>query len=1116
MLRRLIVIGLVFATCLLLLFLQNKVLVGTQELTADLHPAGENAWQVVLKDVAGNLVPATPADRDVVLKRLAGNPDLDLKAVPVAEVTYEDADHRIVIKTVPAPAVVDGKPAADAKPGTDLTELRTRVVTKPYKRANAPRELFHITKGIDLLGGVEFTCRLHSEDGHVVPADDEVLTILRTRLDERGLTEPTVTRLSNGDAQVVIPGGTKADAARTRRVLESSGRLEFREVLQPFRTARPDPRDQGREAHSIQTRLGQPDSLVLAKGSGLYVPAPNSDIYLGRGEVLLAQEPERGEQPTIFYRLAKPSLVGKDVKDAHREVHEGKDAVGITFTSSGGAKNEEFTRTVKARGDARQGTGFMAIVFDNIVKSAPIIQSASGASCIITGQFTPDQIEDLRSTLRGGALSVTPEVLSERVVGATLGEETIRKGLLAMAVSFVAIVIFMQLYYGRRLGTVANLCLLATTFVIWAILSVFGATVTLPGLAGLVLTIGMAVDTNILIFERIREELREQKGMKASIEAGYDRAFLTIVDAHLTTLITAFILYWIGSGPVKGFGLTLIIGILVNLFSGVFIGRMLTDWLCSKVETVKMSSWIPELRFPYVEWRRVGYAFSIVTTLAGILWFAFGHVLTKRSFESNFDIDFTGGNMVQVIFQEEMTPARIDKAVHEAHAADPTGLALIDPAELRKQPYFAEFGTTTDGSRQWVFRSRDEEGGTLEKESSQFNRQRAAVQRKIDDLRGEKPDEAAARKLEKDELAPLQAKIAELSHQIANRTEAFKAQLSKTFAGVISADGADLLSATWNDRTLTLRLATLGPVDTTAADEIAQRLKKRNGLEEVKVSPVAGGSAGSNALEAVITWKSALAAKDAFEAVDGASARLHELLKAEGVAEGDLNARAQTAFELYNDLVNVAASQKVTVARPFPSSEHFSGQVADQMKWQALAAILLSLMAIMAYVASRFEFRFGIGAVLSLFHDVVLTLGIISVIGVRIDLTVIAALLTIIGYSINDTIVTFDRIRELMRANAGKPLPLTMAQMIDLGIAQTMPRTVLTTGTVFLTVLVLVLFGGEALHAFALTLLIGILCGTYSSIFVAAPLLLSFKGKIADLPKAVDPNELTTEAEPQA
>jgi SecD/SecF fusion protein len=252
------------------------------------------------------------------------------------------------------------------------------------------------------------------------------------------------------------------------------------------------------------------------------------------------------------------------------------------------------------------------------VKSNANVIEPSGANCVIHGRFTHDEIENIRSALKGGSLAVTPEVLSERVVGATLGEETIRKGLVAMALSFFAIVLFMQVYYGRRLGTVANLCLVATTFFIWAILSVFSATITLPGLAGLVLTIGMAVDTNILIFERIREELKAKTGMKAAIEAGYDRAFLTIIDAHLTTFITAFILYWIGSGPVKGFGLTLMIGIVVNLFSGVYIGRMLTDWWCAKRETVSMSEFfMRSWQFPYVEKRWFGYAFSVITAVAG-------------------------------------------------------------------------------------------------------------------------------------------------------------------------------------------------------------------------------------------------------------------------------------------------------------------------------------------------------------------------------------------------------------------------------------------------------------------------------------------------------------------
>ncbi len=1083
MLRRLLIIAVVFATAFLLLFLQNKVLVGTQELTAELRPIEgvAGSFQVVLKDVAGNPVSALADDRDTIIKRLAGNQNL--AKIEVAEVVFEDADKRILITSAPADANGVAK--------TDESALRTRIIAKPFKRANPSRDLFHITRGIDLRGGVEFICRLHNEDGRIVPADDEVLGILRNRLDERGLTEPTVTRLSNGDIQVVIPGGTKADAAKTRRVLETTGRLEFREVLASF----------------PGVRLGAPDAPVLEKPTGGFAFAPST--YHNRGDIIVPREPEPGTKPGYFYRLDKPALVGKDVKDAHETIFEGSPAIGIEFTAVGAGKNEEFTRGVKARGDAGQGTGELAIVFDGMVKSNARVIEPSGANCVIHGHFTSEEIENIRSALKGGSLSVTPEVLSERVVGATLGEETIRKGLLAMLVSFVAVVLFMQFYYGRRLGTVANLCLVATSILIWSILSVFGATLTLPGLAGLVLTIGMAVDTNILIFERIREELRDQKGMKASIEAGYDRAFLTIVDAHLTTLITAFILYWIGSGPVKGFGLTLIIGILVNLFSGVFIGRMLTDWFCAKVESVAMASWIPELRLPYVAWRRVGYAFSLITAVLGLLYFAFGHHLAKSSFERNFDIDFTGGNMVQVIFAEPLSGEQVDAAVKTAHTADPKGLALVDPIELRKQPYFAEFGAGTTASRQWVFRARDGEGSALEAQRSELERQRGAIQRKVDALRATgadgKADEAGARAIEKAELQPLSEQIQKLGEDIANRTEAFKQQLGKAFAGRIGAEGGEIQAAAWADRSLTLQLATLEPVGPTTASEIAQRLKKRTELADVTVTPAGSG------FSAVVTFKIAPATRPVFERTDAVASRLHDLFKVDGVSEGDRNARATVAAELYNDLVNVAASQKVTVARPFPSSEHFSGQVADQMKWQALLALLLALLAILAYVASRFEFRFGIGAVLSLFHDVVLTVGIISFLEVRIDLTVIAALLTIIGYSINDTIVTFDRIRELMRRNGddGKP-PTPMADLIDLGIAQTMPRTALTTGTVFITVLVLTLFGGEAVHAFALTLLIGIVLGTYSSIFVAAPLLLSFKGRIDDAPKPVDPNAAPT------
>ena len=1078
MLRRLLVTALVFAIALGLLVVQNKVLVGEQELTADLHPVSgaDKAYTVVLKDVAGNPVEALADDREAVAARLKGGGSL--AEIPVKEVRFNDADHQVVV-VLPEPGTEGDLEAA----------TRSRLAGKTFKHPNPPRDLFHVTRGIDVRGGVEFVCRLKNDDGRVVPADDEVVAILRNRLDERGLTEPTVTRLSNGDVQVVIPGGTKADAARTRRVLETTGRLEVREVLDTY----------------YGQRAGDPDAKVVQKPGGGWAFA--SGTYHNRGDVVMPHEAEPGQTPTTFFRLDKPALVGKDVANANETLFEGQLAIGISFTATGAAKNEEFTRGVKARGDAKTGTGQLAICFDNQVKSNANVIEPSGANCVIHGRFTHDEIENIRSALKGGSLAVTPEVLSERVVGATLGEETIRKGLVAMALSFFAIVLFMQVYYGRRLGTVANLCLVATTFFIWAILSVFSATITLPGLAGLVLTIGMAVDTNILIFERIREELKHKMGMKAATEAGYDRAFLTIVDAHLTTFITAFILYWIGSGPVKGFGLTLMIGIIVNLFSGVFIGRMLTDWLCRKVETVDMASWIPEVMLPYVEWRRIGYIFSIVTAVIGLLWFAFGHHIKGGGFDRNFAIDFTGGNMAQVIFKEPQDETAIGKALRDAHARDPKAFALLDPEELGKQPYFADFAASGSKSRQWVFRGRDDQGSDFEAQRATIEKERAGLMRQVDALRQrDVPDEAAAKALE-ERVKPLSADITRLTAEIANRTEAFKSQLSLAFTGQVAAEGEEIVAATWNDRILTLRLAALEPVPASTASEIATRLQRKGDSESVEVQPVDGG------LEAKITWRSRPLPRSEAEMTDPVAVRLSTLIGGEDAKAR--NGLVTASVAAYNDLVNVSASQKVTIARPYPSTEHFSGQVAGQMKLGALLAVALSLLAILAYVAARFEFRFGIGAVLSLFHDVLVTVGIISMLGIRIDLTVVAAILTIIGYSINDTIVTFDRIRENIRANwaaiakglTGKELPV----IIDESIAQTMPRTALTTGTVFLTVLVLFLFGGEALHAFSATLLIGLISGTYSSIFVASPLLLSFKGTVE--PPKVDEDDETKAAE---
>ncbi len=1076
MLRRLIVFVVVLAISLLLLFLQNKVLVGEQELQAQVQledkavavPSdGGRTYKLVFSDLGGNFVPTSSREREQVIERLATNGRDEALPVTVSEITAE----HVLLLTVPATVAE--------------TTLKHRMQGSPFKRSNPSRSLFHLGKGIDISGGVEFICELRDEGGKRKSADDEVMHVLRKRLDTRGLTEPVVTKLSNGDVQVVIPGGTVADAARTRKVLEDTGRLEFREIL---------------EDYGDRAAPGGPESKVVERANGGYDFAPG--VYHNRTDLVAAKRVDPGFTPTQFYRLGKAELTGKDVADASQTLDQGTPAVSITFTAIGATRNEAFTSRLFATGHERgngTGTGRLAILFDGVVQSDPVVKSPSVNQCQITGNFTQDEIDRLRTSLQAGSLAVKPQVLSERVVGATLGTETVSRAMFSMASSFALIVLFMAVYY-RRLGVVANLCLVVTAVLIYATLSVFGAIVTLPGLAGLVLTIGMAVDTNILVFERIREELKEDKGLPYAIEHGYDRAFLTIVDAHLTTFITALILYYIGSGPVKGFGLSLMIGIAINLFSGIYIGRLFTDWLCRGRQTLTLASWVPALRLPYVGWRHIGYAFSIITGVLGAGWFCFGHLIMHDSFERNFDIDFTGGNMVQVIFKEAKDLNVVEHAIKAAHDEKPAELNLLQ--ELRMQPYVANIGDDASKSRQWVFRGRDEAGSRLEAERDVREEERVMLQKQANELRNLlPPKETEARAVDKQVEAKVK-EIQALQAQIAVRTSTFKQQLAAAFPGQLAKEGDEVLSAAWQDAHLTLRVATLLPPDTEQVQQLAAVLSKRDELSACEVKALAQPQTG---LEINATYRQKPAPVATLEVSDPVLTRLQAQFSATGsgaaAPAADLvNGQSRAAFELYNAAATQAGKERVTVAKPFPSTEHFSGQVAGRMKLLALLAVVLSFIAILAYVAARFEFRFGIGAVVALVHDVILTVGLISICGVRIDLTVIAAVLTIIGYSINGTIVTFDRIRE----NIPK-LRLSLAEVIDISIAQTMQRTVLTSGTVIITAAILFLFGGDALLPFTATLLIGLTLGTYSSVFVSAPLLMTFTRTGASLQELTAP-----------
>jgi SecD/SecF fusion protein len=1076
MLKRLIIVAVVLLTALGLMTLQNKVLVGTQELNAEIRlaapaaeAAGPRTYDVVFRDVAGNPVEATEHELESVRHRLAGGGRDDRIAVEAVE--FQPASHSLRL-TAPA--------------GLDEMKLRQRLTGRPFQRANEARPFWHVNLGIDLRGGVEFLCRLKNADGADVAADDEVIGTLRARLDERGLTEPVVARLSNGDVQIVIPGGSRADAARTRKVLETTGRLEFREVIAFY---------PGGDFPS--TRAGDPDCAWVALGDGRYRFNPRVPVG-SRQDIIAPEDAIAGLDPQKFYHLGPVRVSGKDVANAGESMRDGQPSVAITFTAGGASRNFEFTSGVKERGDRKVGTGCISIVFDGVVKSAPVVISPSSQNCEISGRFTSEEIKDLKGVLKAGSLAVTPVILSERVVGATLGMEEVGRALTTMFWCVGIVIIFLAWYY-RRLGLVAMACMAICAGLTWSTVSIFGATLTLPGLAGVILSIAMSIDTNVLIYERIREEQADDKGLPAAIEAGYDRVFLTVIDSHLTTMATGLVLYLIGTGTVQGFGLTLIIGVGISLFTGIFCGRLITDWLCRGCATVSMSSFFKPMPFGYVKVRGISYVLTFLTAIAGLGWFAFGHRLTPgATFERNFDIEFTGGTLVQLSFQEPQTAPAIEQALAAAWAKIPEdrrAVSLLAPGELQKQPYFASLAEAGESSRQWVFRVRDLQGAALEAELSELQRQRAAVVREQLALReGAQPDPAAAKRLDKEKLEPLIDKIRNVQERISDRTEAFKRELAGAFAGMVAAEGAEVLSATWAGTTLGLRLATIDVPAALTAGEIGERVAHLG--SKVVVAPAPGGL---KALDVQVTFlEKPKAGAGAVEALDPVGRHCADLLAQGGVAAADAKELGAVGSAVVEAVAEAGAGQRLPVAQPFPASQHFSGQVAGRMQIQALVAVAISLLAMMLYIAARFELAFGIGATISLVHVVLQTVGLIAIFGIRIDLTVIAGVLTVIGYAINDTIVLYDRIRENLVKMAGKPL----SEVLDASIAQNMPRTILTGGCVITSLIIMLIFAGDSLWGFAATLLIGTLLGTYSSVFVASPLLLSFRRKVADVAAA--------------
>ncbi len=373
-------------------------------------------------------------------------------------------------------------------------------------------------------------------------AVNQALETIRNRIDQFGVAEPTIQRQGLAGERIIVelPGVENPD--RVKNIIRTTALLEFKLV-----------------------KAGPaPDEETLLKDFGGQVP---EDMEVVRGD------PKRTQGG--YYLVSKvAAITGKDLRTARRSTDEWNNpAVAFTLSPDGARRFEQVTSENIGKP--------LAIVLDGRIQSAPTIQDRISDSGIIHGRFTIEEAEDLALVLRAGALPASIKYLEERTVGPALGLDSIRKGVRAGIAALIAIMVFMVFYY-RLSGINAVIALIFNILIIFGGLGYFHATLTLPGIAGIILTIGMAVDANILIFERIREELAAGKGVMSSLAAGFSRAFRTILDSNLTTVIAAIFLFQFGTGPVKGFAVTLIIGILASMFTAVFVSRMIFDFVLSR------------------------------------------------------------------------------------------------------------------------------------------------------------------------------------------------------------------------------------------------------------------------------------------------------------------------------------------------------------------------------------------------------------------------------------------------------------------------------------------------------------------------------------------------------
>ncbi len=946
--------------------------------------------------------------------------------------------------------------------------------------------------GIDLKGGAilvyEVDQKKKQDPDKTLSSEEmnKLIAAINRRVNPGGVKEVSIRKFGVEQIEIIIPEVGTDEARRIEKLISRAGTLEFRVLADRFNDKALIDQAAGESGKFVRDVEGEVVGQWVEIQQGDKPQDQERIARLKRNEDTAKRTVKRGKREVTEILVVQDTfdVTGAFLVRAQPDIDQkGQPCVTFMFNTMGGKLFGGLTGN-NLPDIAQDRYRLLGIILDGYLYSAPQINSTITTRGEISGTFTNEEASDLVSVLNAGSLpsALAEEPIRKEQTGPTLGQDTIDKGRIAILMSISLVLVFMLFYY-RFAGVVACGALLLNLLLILAVMIAIKAAFTLPGLAGLVLTIGMAVDANVLIFERIREELNRGAALRMAIRNGFARATTTIVDANLTTLITATVLYIIGRDQIKGFAVVLWLGVVLSMFTAIFCSRVVFDiaerrrWITG----IRMRRLLGGTSIDFLGMRRMAAITSIVVIVAGL-----AGVFSRGA--GLLDIDFTGGVSVQVVFKEDQPQevAEIRKALEKLEDL------TVSDVKVGAEPKGKRFRINTS------------------------NRDLDQVQEIVHDAFG---DKLATNAVEIGELgliesiapAPSEAETTE-----PETTDQSRHDLPDDSMLAFAGDASGMLLAqaepaeeetpaeeTPAEETSTEETRTEeAPAEETPAEEAPA--EESETPEQPAVDPLAGGTAAQLTFDEPISFD---ALTEILIAEFGAEAAV-PTFEASSPEDGyeDEDGRSYSTWDLRIKLPPDQAGPRLESIKTriadtpfFPALSQIGAKVAGSTQTRAVAALVASLLCIVGYIWIRFQHVvFGLAAVVALVHDVLVTLGMIAlsfyvadplefllIEPFKIGLPALAAFLTIIGYSLNDTIVVFDRIREVR----GKSPQLT-EEMVNTSINQTLSRTLLTSVTTLIVVLILYILGGQGIiHGFAFALVVGVMVGTYSSIFVASPVL---------------------------